>query len=1167
MKSKEIIRRGLAIALATVMILSEGMPAYAADISGGDVLVGDVSGGDISVGEPCGEDISGGDISGGNGSPLEFPGEEEIAEMFPGMAQSYQFDAEEIAGKAEVYEYAGDWQNCANDSYVPNELIFLADSEEEALEYAKAYNATLTEYSYGVAVINLNASDAYAEATVMDAMEAAANPDSNLPAVWPNYYQYLDEEVIEYDSYDTVADSQYVEDYSDPHLNSYSTYYQWFHFAVNAHVARKHGKTGQGIKVAVIDTGIRTSHEDFSGFVTIDIGCGVEDDNNHGSNVCGIIGATANNGKGGCGIAPDCTLMSIRVFQNNSASSANIIKGINAAVANGANIINMSLGGANYSGVYQQAITNAYENGVAVFCSAGNNFAESIHYPGGYEHATSVAALNQNLTRAAFSNYGKTVRYAAPGVKMYAPFAVLFDGTSSSTIYGSMQGTSQASPVIAGCAALLYAYVDGSGSQKVDNLLAALDKSCTSLPGVGVQKGMVNMAKAFELTDDTQAPPKPVFETKPGTYNTKELRVKLTAEPGTMIYYSVDGKPVTYKNGKVSDNAILLYGGDSFLISGKSVVTVNAIAIKTCNWVPSANVSARYTLKPPVESITIVPKNSADTQGYVALGKTLALKANFLPDYAADKKVNWVITNSPDGKVSVNSSGVVKVSADAEPGTYYVRATSASVATAQPGIFRINVVQDDNPITSVTLKNRKVSVLAGKSAAITDIAILHKDKTAGTLNELKWSSSDTTIANVSINAYTNTLTITGKKAGKVKIVGTALDGNGKSLTIEATITEPVYGLKISGSNTVAAGKYITLKTTTDKKPTDGRLDWSVFPAGKGVSVSNGRVTAQTTATLGTYKITAAAKDGSGATATYEVTVVASAATRLSVSTNKVDLPKDRPLDIKVDCDSENWDVTSSNIALLYAFKKTDAEGKKRIALTPTGKGTGKVTVTAFTTDGSNKKAVLTVNITNSISKLMIAPASGHSDYVAQGTRVKMSAWFLTEKGKIDSKQKKLIWSSSDKSIMTVDSNGYVTCKAPSGMVTITAKTTDGFTEATYYLTAVKKITGLAVLYEDENRDGRLRALDKNIYVPTNTTKTYRIYMAEGSSIYAATSQRRFSVKCSNPGVEAGIIQQDGYACLMFQTRKEGTYKVTLGCNDGSTGYRTYTIHVSDDYVK
>ena len=1150
MRKKEIIRRGLAIALASVLILSEGMPAFAMEsmtVSGGDISDGDFR----DSGENPAETSTGEAV------------EENTAEMFPGMAEGYTFNEEEIAEKAEVQEYAEDWRACEENSYVSGELIFLADTKEEALLYAEAYNATLTEYSYGVAVITLNASDEFAEATVMNAMEAAADPNSNLPAVWPNYYQYLDTENLDGMAHASVAEvivNPSTEGDSDPFLSTDSQYCQWFHYAVNSHIAHKGGITGKGIKVAVIDTGINTSHEEFSNALTIDIGCGVEDDNNHGSNVCGIIGAMANNGKGGCGIAPDCTLMSIRVFQNNSATEANVVRGINAAVENDANIINMSLGGSNYSDVYQQAIDNAYQEGVVIFCSAGNNYADSIHYPGGYNHAVSVAALNQNLTRAAFSNYGKTVRYAAPGVQMWAPYK-FYNGVSSSTIYGSMQGTSQASPVMAGCAALLYAYVDGSGSQKVENVLAALDKSCTKLPGVGVEKGIVNMAKALGMTEDTAAPPKPVFNRTAGTYNTKQLSISITAEPGTLIYYSVDGKPVTYRNGKLSDNAIL-YENESFLIGGKGTITVNAIAVKQSNQLSSANASARYILKPSVEEVTVTSKNGVN---YVAQGRTLALQASLYPDYAADKKVTWSITNCPDGKVSISNSGVVKVNADAEPKSYLVNATSSNGKT---GIFTIKVLKSYNPVTSVNLKNRKVSVLAGKSLNIKDITVMHQDKTGGKLSDLQWSSSDNTVAVVSVTDSSDpskgagTLTINTIKAGKIKVTGTAKDGNGKSLTIEVNVTERVYGLKISGSHTVAAGRYINLTTTTEQKPTDGRLEWSVSPAGKGVSVANGRVTAKPDALRMTYTITAKARDGSGATAKYDVTVVNSAATRLKVKTTSVKLDRlgsNAEKLIPVDCDSDCWDVKSSNPDMLTAEKYISSE-ESYVRINATGKAIGKVSVTVYTTDGSNKKVTLKADVRNPVGKLMIAPETGHSNYIAKGTRVKMSAKFITDSGQIDNNQKKIIWSSSDKSIMVVDSGGYVTCRASSGSATITATTADGSKKATYYFTAVDQIKDMAARYTE---NGRLYTLNKETVLEPNKIADYEIYILEGDAVHTA-SQSRFTAKCSGSGIEAGIRASNGKIYLRVQTKDTGTYKVTVACNDGSKASVNYTFYVSDN---
>lgn len=256
--------------------------------------------------------------------------------------------------------------------------------------------------------------------------------------------------------------------YNDPYLTTTNANYQWQHSVLNSQLAWAAGYRGKGVKVAVLDTGILAGHEDVSAVKTIDVGYGTADGHGHGTHVSGIIGAKLNNGKGGVGVAPECSIYSIKVLKDTgSGASSTIIKGVNQAVNNRVDIINMSLGGALYSKVEADAYQRAYEAGIAVFCAAGNEFSNSAHYPAAYKNTISVAALDKSMGKAYFSNYDSGVRYSAPGVDIYSTYK---DSTSS---YKSMSGTSQATPVTAGAAAVIWSTLPSnlSGKAKVDALL------------------------------------------------------------------------------------------------------------------------------------------------------------------------------------------------------------------------------------------------------------------------------------------------------------------------------------------------------------------------------------------------------------------------------------------------------------------------------------------------------------------------------------------------------------------------------------------------------------------------------------------------------------------------------------------------------------------------
>lgn len=246
--------------------------------------------------------------------------------------------------------------------------------------------------------------------------------------------------------------------------------YQFDMSAINADWAWQHCSTGSpNIVVAVIDTGVSLNHPDLNanligGYDFVDYDSIAQDGNGHGSNVAGIIGA-ALNGVGVVGVAPNTHILPVRVLDDNGSGwSSDVIDGIVFAADN-AQILNLSLG-STYGSILSSAIDYAvntrqrlvvaaagncgnssyYLNG----CSAQNQYvypgAYSIDYPGG---VIAVGAVNNYDNHASFSNSDPYVTVSAPGVGIYSDY--LGSG------YASETGTSQATPHVAGLAALIWA--------------------------------------------------------------------------------------------------------------------------------------------------------------------------------------------------------------------------------------------------------------------------------------------------------------------------------------------------------------------------------------------------------------------------------------------------------------------------------------------------------------------------------------------------------------------------------------------------------------------------------------------------------------------------------------------------------------------------------------
>ena len=253
----------------------------------------------------------------------------------------------------------------------------------------------------------------------------------------------------------------------------------WSVNAINAPEAWAQGYTGQGVVVAVVDTGVQFNHPDLNSQIYINTGeiggNGIDDDHNgyvddtsgwdfysndnyaddgngHGTHVAGIVAAAAN-GFGATGVAPGAKIMPIRVLGSDGSGSTNsVAAGIRYAVDNGADIINLSLGGP-LSSVIQTAIQYAQQRNVLVVSAAGNESASLPTYPArlsaSLSNVISVGAYSSAGAIASFSNDVGTsaaVQVDAPGVSIYSTY---LNGQ-----YARLSGTSMAAPQVAGLAAL-----------------------------------------------------------------------------------------------------------------------------------------------------------------------------------------------------------------------------------------------------------------------------------------------------------------------------------------------------------------------------------------------------------------------------------------------------------------------------------------------------------------------------------------------------------------------------------------------------------------------------------------------------------------------------------------------------------------------------------------
>lgn len=283
-------------------------------------------------------------------------------------------------------------------------------------------------------------------------------------------------------------------------------------------VTTPNGKAGEGVIIAVIDTGVHYNHQDLSPNILTNSNGNLigydfyngdnypNDDHGHGTHVAGLAAGTRS------GVAPKAKIMPIKVLNSNGQGDiATIAAGILYALDMGADIINLSLGGVG-SQMAQRDIESlisgvrlAEAKGRLLVAAAGNGGDDSVGdcndedpiYPSSFQTDSiiSVAAVDSYNNLTYYSNYGgSTVHIAAPGGNNN------YDGLYSTAINGgylSMAGTSMATPLVSGLAALIKSSNPNLSSKQIRNIIFSTGKSSNSLQGVTETGKVINVRNAI----------------------------------------------------------------------------------------------------------------------------------------------------------------------------------------------------------------------------------------------------------------------------------------------------------------------------------------------------------------------------------------------------------------------------------------------------------------------------------------------------------------------------------------------------------------------------------------------------------------------------------------------------------------------------------------------
>jgi type VII secretion-associated serine protease mycosin len=275
---------------------------------------------------------------------------------------------------------------------------------------------------------------------------------------------------------------------------------QWHLTYLN--VAAAHAQSqGDGVVVAVVDSGVNGNHPDLVGNVLpgVDVSGagapnGLEDLNGHGTGMAGLIAAHGHgNGDGVLGIAPRAKILPVRDEQGKGPTPDSIVAGINAAVKSGAKVISISQGGTDLPAL-REAVESALSADAVVVASIGNKPKEVLPgFPASYDGVIAVGATDQNGNIAAVTVAGNAIVLTAPGMRIVS--------TDRVGGYRIADGTSDSTAIVAGAAALIRSkYPDLPAKEVVHRLTAtATDKGP---PGRDPQYGFGVLNLVAALTAD-----------------------------------------------------------------------------------------------------------------------------------------------------------------------------------------------------------------------------------------------------------------------------------------------------------------------------------------------------------------------------------------------------------------------------------------------------------------------------------------------------------------------------------------------------------------------------------------------------------------------------------------------------------------------------------------
>jgi thermitase len=366
-------------------------------------------------------------------------------------------------------------------NHIPNQILVQFNDSVSRANLNEHFDAIKAKERARIENINAVLVDV-AEGEMESAIDYLRN-QTNIKAAEPNYIVTAQETIPN----DPAWDLQYgLRNIRAPQGWSYSTGTGW-------------------VTIAIIDSGVDRFHPDLvtktlAGYDFVNNDNDPQDDYGHGTHVAGIAAAASNNGIGIAGASWGAQIMPIKVLNaSGNGTYANVANGIIWAVDNGAQVINLSLGGPAYSAILESAVDYAFQRGVVLVAASGNAGGSSVYYPARYTQVIAVGATDSSNQRGAFSNFGDGMEVVAPGVAIYS--------TELGGGYSYRNGTSMAAPFVSGLAAIL---IGQPGNYNAGLVREQIRSSALDLGSPGWDAyyghGLIQMDAALALVPATPTP-------------------------------------------------------------------------------------------------------------------------------------------------------------------------------------------------------------------------------------------------------------------------------------------------------------------------------------------------------------------------------------------------------------------------------------------------------------------------------------------------------------------------------------------------------------------------------------------------------------------------------------------------------------------------------------